>query len=125
MIGKISNFFAELSEKDEPTKKVWLIALTSLSMMIVLAFWGTNFNNTVKNLSQPVVEIENDSFVAAMETGAGVIYERTGLKLSRVVDAIKTAVSKTNSIKIDKENTEMYQPFIKKDLEEISVKKLP
>jgi len=128
MIDRIKDFLIQLPEKDEETRKMWLVILTSFSMVIVIASWAVYLDYEIPSLNQlAVTETVNDEdFLAVIESGAGVISEKTGLKLSKIVGAIKTAVSKTNSIKIEKTaDNQIYQEFIKRDLEEVAVKKLP
>lgn len=128
MIDRVKDFLIKLPERDEETRKMWLVILTSFSMVVVITFWAVYLDYEIPSLSRPVVveTAGSENFLAVLESGAGVVSEKTGLKLSRIVSAVKTAVSKTNSIKIEKtSDSRIYQEFIKKDLEDVEVKKLP
>ena len=125
MLNKIQNFFLKLQKKEESVKKQWLVILTSASMLLVTVFWGFYFNATIKTIETAEIskqEIGNDDFLAAVKNGVDIISKETGLKLSKLVDAVQTIANKTNSITIDKTNNDF---LIKKDMEEIAPKKLP
>ena len=122
MLHKIKIFFIELREKDEAAKKRWLVVLTSVSMVFVAALWGINLNMSIQDLGGRAQRVEKENFMAVIKNGADMISKGTGLKLSKLADSVQAIANKTNSITINKTDNDV---FIKKDLEQISPKKLP
>ena len=114
MIQKIQNFFLELREKDEATKKRWLVILTSASMVVVIALWAVYLNFTLADLG-PKPPASNE--IGILKTS------RAGLQIiaGKSIAYLQSLAQKTNSITIQSASINM----ILKDLEEIKPKRLP
>ncbi|MEK9170369.1 MAG: hypothetical protein AAB674_01855 [Patescibacteria group bacterium] len=125
MLNKIENFFTNLQKENESIKKQWLIILTSASMLIVTVFWGFYFNATIKTIQTTEIsdqETGADNFLAVVKNGTDIISKETGLKLSKMISAVQSIAGKTNSIIINKTNSDL---LIKKDMEKIAPRTLP
>ena len=119
MNTKIKNFFLDLRQSDEETKKRWLVILTSAAMILIISFWIIYLNLTIKNLSQK--EENAGQFWGTMKVGLGVIYQKTASELSQASANLQEILKKTNSVTIQSENFQAVMP----SLEEIKPKKLP
>ena|SRR3989344_3422011 len=117
MLYKIQNFFLDLRQRDEETKKTWLIILTSGTMLVVILLWIAYLNFTVQNLGQK--EKDSYSFLETLKIGLGAVSEKTASELSQKLADLGSILKKTNSITIQ---TDDFQPM---NLEEIKPKKLP
>lgn len=120
MIEKIQNFFLELQQSDETTKKRWLVILTSGSMVIVISLWAVYLNFTIANLNEDRNPKQND-FLSVFNNGLQIITDKTGAQLSQVIANLQTLANKTNSVTIQPSDTD-FQP---KNLEDIKPQKLP
>lgn len=121
MINKIQNFFWELQQSDEGTKKWWLFLLSGSSMVIVLILWSFYINMTIQSLNNKEAYPENAGVLSIFKNGVMVLSEDSGLKLSKLTDYLKTLLSKKNSVTIQGANFN----FIVNGLEEVNPKKLP
>lgn len=51
MINRIINFFRELQNSDESTKKRWLVILSGTSMVVVVGLWLIYFSFSLERIS--------------------------------------------------------------------------
>lgn len=107
MIQKIQNFFLNLQQSDETTKKRWLIILTSASMAVVISLWVIYLNFTLADLG-PKPPASNEA------GGLQVI-------ISESIAYLQSLAQQTNSITIQSASINM----VLKDLEKIKPQKLP
>ncbi|OGY63650.1 MAG: hypothetical protein A3I89_02850 [Candidatus Harrisonbacteria bacterium RIFCSPLOWO2_02_FULL_41_11] len=121
MLQKIQNFFLKLREKDEPAKKRWLFALSSVSMALVIMLWGTYVNLTFQNLDAAPEDIAGPGFLKTFNSGFYAVSEKSAGKLSILFDYLKKIAKQKNSITIHSADIN----FILNDLENLSPKKLP
>jgi len=120
MLKNIQNFFLDLQQSDEATKKRWLVILTSGSMLAVVGLWSVYINLTVENLVEKN-QNQGPSFLETFKNGLAVLSKEAGSKTSQLMANLQAATSRTNSITIQPENFNA----VLKDLEEIKPKKLP
>ena len=112
----VQNFIAKIQNSDEATKKFWLVALSGLSMLVVISGWTIYIDKTVANVDTPAKEqivqkgAEAPGFFAIF--GAGV---------KTIFDAAKNKLSVSNNIVI--ENTE--RNFMAEGVESVKATKLP
>ena len=121
MLPKLQNFFLELRESDEMTKKRWLFILTSSSMLVVVTLWIFYLNLSVKDLNKKELKNSQPEFLLTLKHGMGIIAKQIGLKTSETLDNLKSMTSRTNSITVQGANLN----FILNDLEPIQPKKFP
>ena len=120
MLQKIQNFFLDLQESDEATKKRWLAILTSGSMLVVVGLWGVYINLTIKDLGEKNRN-QAPAFLETFKNGLAVLSKEAGSKVSQLMANLQAATSRTNSITIKQENFNA----VLQGLDEISPKKLP
>ena len=122
MIKMVHNFILKIQNSDESTKRFWLVALSGISMIVVIAFWLVYMNLTVVTVapsqSDTAIAIENSrtsapGFFAIFGAGAKIIYDK-------VAEIISAQVSAKNNIVI--ENPE--RNFVLEGLTPISPTKL-
>ncbi len=120
MLKMVKNFVLKIQNSDESAKKVWLVVLSGLSMVVVVALWLTYMKLTVATVTPPsdVVAVENaenntTGFFAIFSAGAKIIYDK-------VAALINAKISTQNNIVI--ENSE--QNFVLEGLAPISPTKL-
>ena len=103
MIKMIQSFIHRIQAGDEQTKRVWLVALSGVSMIVVIAFWLVYMNLTVVTVapsqSDTAIAIENSrtsapGFFAIFGAGAKIIYDK-------VAEIISAKVSAKNNIVIE------------------------
>jgi|SRR3989344_3682023 len=99
MFQKVQNFFLDLQQKDQETKRRWLVILTSGSMIAVVFFWAAYLSSTVKNLADSSNE-NPDGFFAVFKNGLSVVSEKAGSQLSQVFADVQELAKKTNSVTI-------------------------
>lgn len=121
MIQKIQNFFLELQQGDEDTKKRWLVILTSGSMLAVILLWTVYLNFTIENLNAPSKKSNEAGFLKTSQVGLQVISKEIGLKLSEVAAYLNSIAKQTNSITLEAANVSL----ILKDLESVTPRRLP
>jgi hypothetical protein len=122
MIPKIQNFFMEIQQSGEDTKKRWLFILSGSSMFIVLILWIFYINLTVKSLQKEDVSLQNNTGVFSIfKNGIIVLSKESGLNISKLTDYLKDFLSKKNSVTIQGANFN----FIVNGLEDVKPKKLP
>ena len=122
MIPKIQNFFMELRQSGEDTKKRWLFILSGSSMLIVLVLWVFYINLTVQSLQKENANPQNNAGVFSIfKNGVIVLSKESGLKLSKLADYFEAFLSKKNSVTIQGANFN----FIANGLDDIKPKKLP
>ncbi|NCN52941.1 hypothetical protein GW950_00575 [Candidatus Wolfebacteria bacterium] len=122
MLYNIKRFFDDIAEKDEDAKKLWLIILTSISMVIVITLWGMYINIAVEDLNSQQQVVQKESFIDVMKNGAVAVSAKSGLGLSQLTASLKSIVSKSNSIIIERQNKDF---LIKNDLDSITPVLLP
>ena len=120
VIHKIKSFFADLQEKDEQTKKHWLIGLTSASMLIILVLWMISLNSTLKTLGGPENNTAKTEFGEILSQGMKAIGGNIGKSLSEVSDKIQNYAATTNSVTIQPVNLNFSN-----NIESITPKKFP
>ena len=120
MNTKIKNFFLNLQQSDEATKKRWLMILTSSSMLVVIGLWSVYINLTIQNLGEKN-QNQAPGFLETFKNGIAVLSKEAGSKTSQLMANLQAATSRTNSIIIQPENFNA----VLQDLEEIKPKKLP
>ena len=120
MLQKIQNFFLDLQQSDEATKKRWLVILTSGSMLAVVGLWSVYINLTIQNLGEKN-QNEGPAFLETFKNGISVLSKEAGSNASRLMANLQAATSRTNSIVIQQENFNA----VLHDLDEIKPKKLP
>ena len=117
MLNKIQNFFFDLQEKDEETKKWWLAILTSGSMLMVVSLWIGYINLTVKNLGDKDDRAQQASFFQTFGSGLNIVS-------GKLAGELKELFNKKNSVVIETQPANL-NFVVKKDLEPIKPKKLP
>ena len=120
VIHKIKSFFADLQEKDEQTKKHWLIGLTSASMLIILVLWMISLNSTLKTLGGPENNTAKTEFGEILSQGMKAIGGNIGKSLSEVSGKIQNYAATTNSVTIQPVNLNFSN-----NIESITPKKFP
>ena len=120
MIEKIQNFFLNLQQEDEATRKRWLIILTSGTMAVVVSLWLVYLNFSVKALTSDPPKDEA-GFFKTSANGLQIISQEAALKISQLSAYLKILASQTNSITIQPANINL----ILEDLEAVKPKKFP
>ncbi len=120
IIQHLQNFFLELQHKDQPTKKKWLIGLTSASMLAVLALWAMSLNSTLKTLSAPDNAKSGTGFAETLSEGMKIVGGKIGKGLSEISDKIQSYIATTNSVTIQPTNLDF-----SKNIEPVKPKKFP
>lgn len=120
VIRKIRSFFADLQEKDEQSKKQWLIGLTSISMLIILALWIISLNSTLKTLTGPENEKIETGFSATLSQGMKIVAGEIGKVLSKFSDKVQSYISTTNSVTIQPTNLDFSN-----NIDSVTPKKFP
>ena len=69
MLQKIQNFFLDLQESDEATKKRWLVIMSGISMIIVIAIWLIFLNNSIRGVVKEKSNQSETSFWQVFQTG--------------------------------------------------------
>lgn len=105
-LQKINDFVAELQNKDEQTKKQWLISSTAVSMTLILILWGFYFSSTIKNLSNKESTQSRNGFGATFNQGLKVISDKIGLQISKTMESAEAYLKATNSVTIQPTNLE-------------------
>ncbi len=118
---KIQKFFLEIREGDEDAKKRWLVILTSLSMIFVLALWSAYISISIPQIGSPEKKVENDNFTSTISNVADLAAKNIGLKLSAFADKLGSLARRTNSITIEGASFN----FTASGLQEVTPKKLP
>ncbi len=121
MFSAIKKFFLELREKDETTKKWWLVALASASMLFVISFWGFYLNSTIKNLAQEKPKSQPNQLLEIFKNGIKEISIMGGEQLNKSMAKLQDLMKKTNSVTI--QNADIN--FTVKNLEPVEPRKLP
>ncbi len=119
-IRKITSFFGELRQKDEQTKKQWLIGLTSASMLVVLGLWAVSLNSTLKKLSGPEKSKDAEGFGETISQGMNIVGAKIGKSVSEISDKIRDFAATTNSVTIQPTNINFSE-----NMEPIAPKKFP
>ena len=119
MLHKIQNFFLNLQQETEEIKKLWLFVLAAGSMLVVLTVWVFYINLTVKSLG--AAEDKQGGFFQTLGVGMQIISKESGLRLSKLMGRLKSAIGKKNSLTIQGANFN----FIANDLDPVKPKKLP
>ncbi|MBU6142315.1 hypothetical protein KGO95_04400 [Patescibacteria group bacterium] len=99
-LHKMRIFLRELQKKSDEEKRRWIIALTAVSMVFVLAIWGLSLSATIKNLGGEPSTPQQNNFVATFVNGLHVIGGALTDRLSGLADRIRTSVQRTNSVTI-------------------------
>lgn len=120
MFNKIQNFFLDLQQEDEATRKRWLVILTSGTMAVVVSLWLIYLNFTITALTSEPPK-EEAGFFKTSANGLQIISKETALKISQLSAYLKSLASQTNSITIQPANINL----ILEDLGEVKPKKLP
>lgn len=121
MMQKIQNFFLELQQSDENTKKRWLVILTSGSMLAVILLWAVYLNFTIEDLNAPSKKSNEAGFLKTSQVGLRVISREIGLKLSEAAAYLNSLAKQTNSITLEAASINL----ILKDLEAVTPRRLP
>lgn len=121
MFTKIKDFFLKLRQKDETTKRLWLIVLTSASMLFIIGFWGIYFNATIKNLGRGKIASEPNQFLEIFKNGIKEISRMGGAQLNKSAAKLQDLMKKTNSVTIQNADVN----FTVNNLEPVEPQKLP
>lgn len=105
-LHKLNDFIGELQEKDEPTKRKWLISSTAVSMTIVLILWVFYFSSTIQTLNNPEAAQRKNSFSATFSQGIKVIGGKIGFQISKAMESAREYLKSTNSVTIQPTNLE-------------------
>ena len=87
------DFLEKLQSADETTKKRWLVASTSVIMVVVVALWLAYFNTLLTSFTPtPPPEVINEeagfTFLETLGNGAAVVYQSVGDAIGRAVSFI-------------------------------------
>lgn len=75
---KTQNYIEKLQNLDQEAKKIWLIVLTTVSAVILIAFWLFYLNATVLAVN----EVEKPGFLQVFKTGLNVVGEKVEFGLA-------------------------------------------
>lgn len=99
MFNKIQNFFLELQQRDQETKKRWLMILSFVSMAAVVFVWLIYLGSTVKNLGE-APDRKSAEFSNTFKNGLAIILGKAGSELSQAFAVLQEFAKKTNSVTI-------------------------
>ncbi|MDP2696160.1 MAG: hypothetical protein Q8O87_02830 [bacterium] len=115
MFNKAFNFFTNIRNADEPTRKLWLVILSGTSMLAVIFMWVIFFNLDIPHPDGYVVEVKSNE--GGIITKISEIRSTLGNGLAAVSD--KLAVKNRFSVGADDRD------FILGSLEPVSITRLP
>ena len=120
MKEKLKNFIIKLQNSDEPTKKMWALTGTIISMITITTLWlftvDLSFDeNKIKK------EENNPSFSETFSSGLKIVKKEIGGGISKAAEKIKTFAGETKSVNLQAANIN----FIAESVPEIEPKKLP
>lgn len=77
MFESLKNKLKRIQESDEATKKKWLVAMSAISMIIVIGLWLAYMNYSIKtvdkNLAETKMEKSETDFWEVFKKGLSVI----------------------------------------------------
>ena len=68
-MNSIRNFIEKLQNSDDTVKKRWLVIMSGLSMIIVIAIWLIFLNNSIEKIGEKKLNESETSFWQVFQTG--------------------------------------------------------
>ena len=106
-MGFLKDKLYKIRESDETTKKHWLITLSAVSMVVIVALWLFYMNSfVVKDINDQTQETVsmNTGFWPIFKTGLKVTGENIGGKIKNLLNSISNKIPLIGKSKITIEN---------------------